>query len=203
MQQVLIRSDTIPISNGWYTDVSEEKLAPLSTWSKHHVYVIKGKDFKGYFHMTEPFTLAASAIASMAFTKFLESSAGEAAKKLTPAVLDKIDALRKKIWAKLRGIAEVDELNTTAEQNGKVTEQQIKLLTPHLESAMRDDMAFDKEIRSLAQQIQQDINISQGSDGEIWNVIGHAEKNEFTDNKAPIIKDNTGTVNINYGQTST
>ena len=36
------------------------------------------------------------------------------------------------------------------------------------------------------------------NDSELWNVIGKAEKNEFNDNKAPIIKDNAGTVNINY-----
>jgi tetratricopeptide (TPR) repeat protein len=34
---------------------------------------------------------------------------------------------------------------------------------------------------------------------ESWNVRGNAEKNEFTDNKAPIFKDNSGPVNINYG----
>ena len=35
---------------------------------------------------------------------------------------------------------------------------------------------------------------------ESWNVTGKAEQNLFTDNKAPIVKDNSGTVNINYGQ---
>ena len=34
---------------------------------------------------------------------------------------------------------------------------------------------------------------------ESWNVTGKAEQNLFTDNKAPIVKDNFGTVNINYG----
>ena len=35
---------------------------------------------------------------------------------------------------------------------------------------------------------------------ESWNVTGKAEQNLFIDNKAPIVKDNSGTVNINYGQ---
>jgi tetratricopeptide (TPR) repeat protein len=35
---------------------------------------------------------------------------------------------------------------------------------------------------------------------EFGNVTGKAEQNLFIDNKAPIIKDNSGTVNINYGQ---
>jgi len=42
-------------------------------------------------------TLTVGAIAALAFTKFLETSAGEAAKKLSPAVLNKMEALRQKI----------------------------------------------------------------------------------------------------------
>ena len=152
--------------------------------------------------MVDPVTLTVGSIAVLAFTKFLESSAGEAAKKLTPAVLDKIDTLRQTIWAKLRGIPDVDELNATAEKGGPVDEQNVKLLTPYLEAAMKADPAFDQQIRQLASEINQEINIQQGSGGEVWNVIGKAEKNEFTDNKAPIIKDNTGTINISYGQPS-
>ncbi len=41
-------------------------------------------------------------------------------------------------------------------------------------------------------------NETQGS--ESWNVTGKAEKNIFEGNNAPIVKDNFGTVNINYGQ---
>ena len=37
-------------------------------------------------------------------------------------------------------------------------------------------------------------------DSESWNVTGKAERNLFIDNKAPIVKDNFGTVTINYGQ---
>lgn len=152
--------------------------------------------------MADPVTLTvvASAILSLVFKPYLESTAEQVAEKLNPVVLSKINALRQKIWQKLRGIREVEELNKTVEAGGTVTEQQVKLLTPHLEAAMKDDPAFDREIRNLAQQIQQEININQGSGSEVWNVIGHAEKNEFIDNKAPVIKDNTGTININYGQ---
>ena len=39
--------------------------------------------------MTDPITLTAGAIATLAFTKFLESAAGEAGKKLTEATLEK------------------------------------------------------------------------------------------------------------------
>ncbi|MEN8443650.1 MAG: hypothetical protein ABG776_01420 [Cyanobacteria bacterium J06555_13] len=144
--------------------------------------------------------LTVGSIATLALTKFLESSAGEAAKQLTPTVLAKIDTLRQKIWTKLRGNPEVKALTTTIETIGQASEQQVQQLTPCLEKAMQADIAFAQEIRQLANEINQEINIHQGSDGEVWNVIGKAEKNEFTDNKAPIIKDNTGTVNISYGQ---
>ncbi|MEA5466845.1 hypothetical protein [Leptothoe sp. PORK10 BA2] len=150
--------------------------------------------------MADPVTLTVGSIAALAFTKFLESSAGEAAKQLTPAVLDKIDTLRQAIWAKLRGIPEVDALKVTVEKGGPVSEQQVQLLTPYLDAAMKADPAFAQELRQLASEINQEINIQQGSGGEVWNVIGKAEKNEFIDNKAPIIKDNTGTINISYGQ---
>jgi len=41
--------------------------------------------------MSEPATLTVGVIAALAFTKFLGSSAGEAAKKLTPLILEKED----------------------------------------------------------------------------------------------------------------
>jgi hypothetical protein len=64
--------------------------------------------------MADPVTLSVGAIAALAFTKFLESSAGEAAKKLTPALLDKIEALRQTIWTKLRSIPAVDGVQAIA-----------------------------------------------------------------------------------------
>jgi hypothetical protein len=67
---------------------------------------------------------------------------------------------------------------------------------------MRDDSAFADEVRSLAQTIQQSIQIADMSGGEVWNVVGKAEKNVYTDNKAPIMPDNSGTINITYNTTS-
>jgi hypothetical protein len=111
--------------------------------------------------MPEPVTLTVGAIAALAFTKFLESSAGEAAKKLTPLILEKIDTLRRKIWTRLRGIPEIDALQGTVEDSGKVTDPQINLLTPHLEAAMREDSTFAQEVRQLANEINQEINIGE------------------------------------------
>ncbi|AFY53612.1 hypothetical protein Riv7116_1038 [Rivularia sp. PCC 7116] len=53
--------------------------------------------------MAEPATLTATAIATLAFGKFIEGGAGKFAEKFTEAALQKMDELRKKIWNKLRG----------------------------------------------------------------------------------------------------
>ena len=135
--------------------------------------------------MTDPVTLTVGGIAALAFTQFLTTSVGESAKKLTPAVLSKIDTLRKKIWAKLRGIPEVDELNATADQGGTITEQQIKLLTPHLEAAMKNDDAFAKEVRALASEINQEINIGEILGRNIQNIYGGSPV-QINDPNAPV-----------------
>jgi hypothetical protein len=149
--------------------------------------------------MADPITLTVGTIAALAFTKFLESSAGEAAKQLTPAVINKIDTLRQKIWHKLRGIPEVDELNATVEGGGQVTEQQIKLLTPHLEAVMKADTSFAEEVRQLASEINQEINIGEILGENVMNVYGGSAV-QINNPNAPVIQGVTGgTININYG----
>ncbi|MEM9815536.1 MAG: hypothetical protein AAF827_03850 [Cyanobacteria bacterium P01_D01_bin.6] len=147
--------------------------------------------------MADPVTLTVGAIAALAFTKFLESSAEEAAKKLTPAVLDKIESLRQKIWAKLRGIPEVDELNTTVEQGGQVSEAQVKLLTPHLEAAMKGDESFAQAVRQLAGEINQEINIGEILGENVLNVYGGSAV-QINDPNAPVFTGDIsgGTINI-------
>ncbi|MEO0378344.1 MAG: hypothetical protein AAF329_27870 [Cyanobacteria bacterium P01_A01_bin.17] len=141
--------------------------------------------------MADPVTFTVGGIAALAFTTFLVTSVGEATKKLTPAVITKIDALRDKIWRKLRGIPEVDELNATIENGDKVTEQQIRLLTPHLEAAMKEDAEFGEEIRQLASEIDQEINIGEILGENVMNVYGGSAL-QINDPKAPIF---TGTIN--------
>ena len=133
--------------------------------------------------MADPITVGS--IAALAFTQFLTTSTSEIAKKLTPAVLSKIDALRKKIGAKLMGIPAVKELNATADRGGTITEQQIKLLTPDLEAAMKDDDAFAKEVRALASEINQEINIGEILGENVQNVYGGAAV-QINDPNAPV-----------------
>ena len=147
--------------------------------------------------MTDPVTIfTASAIADLAFREFIKSGAGEVAKKFSAEVIAKMNALRKMIVQKLRGKDEKLDMALTSAEKGDV--KAIATVGEYLESAMQDE-AFAQAVQSLAQQIQQDIDIQQGAGGEVWNVIGKAEKNVFTDNKAPIIKYSSGTVTINYG----
>jgi hypothetical protein len=150
--------------------------------------------------MTEPITLTVGAIAALAFTKFLESSAGEAAKKLTPAVLDKIEALRTRIWNRLRGIPEIDELNATVEKGEFVTDQQIKLLTPHLEAAMKEDNAFAQEVRQLANEINQEINIGEILGENVQNVYGGSAV-QINDPRAPIFTGDISGGNFTFNTT--
>ena len=147
--------------------------------------------------MTDPVTiLTASEIADLAFREFIKSGAGEVAKKFSAEAIAKLNELRKIIVQKLQGKDAKLDVALTGAEKGDV--QAIATVGEHLESAMQDE-AFAQQVQSLAQQIQQDIDIQQGAGGEVWNVIGKAEKNVFTDNKAPIIKDSSGTVNINHG----
>jgi len=147
--------------------------------------------------MTDPITIfTASAIADLAFREFIKSGAGEVAKKFSAEAIAKMNDLRKMIVHKLRGKDEKLNMALTEAEKGDL--KAIATVGEYLESAMQDE-TFAQQVQSLAQQIQQDIDIQQGAGGEVWNVIGKAEKNVFTDNKAPIIKDSSGTVTINYG----
>jgi len=61
--------------------------------------------------MADPVTtLTASAIATLAFQKFIDSAAGELAKKFSTEAIVKMDTLLKRIWAKLRGKPRVEEV---------------------------------------------------------------------------------------------
>ncbi len=148
--------------------------------------------------MTEPITLTVGTIAALAFTKFLESSTGEAGKQLTASVLKKIDILRNKICTKLRGIHEVDALHTSLNKGRKVTDEQINnVLVPHLESAMKDEF-FAKEVQQLAHEINQEISISEILGKNVMNVYGGSAV-QINDPTAPVIQGvSGGTINITY-----
>lgn len=147
---------------------------------------------------------SAIAIVSLAVTPFLNSEAGKAsvgkvAEKLTEGTLKKIGELWTLIHNKLRSkkLPEVDTAMVKAKEGDQAG---IDEVAKHLEQVMLVDKTFASEVQRLAQEIHQEIQVQQGAGSKIYNVFGgKVEENTFTDNKAPILKDNTGTVNINYG----
>ncbi len=149
--------------------------------------------------MVDALTLAAAqAIAKIALDKFVEGGAGELGKKMTEKITTLVQKLGHLVWQRaIKGKPEEAKVLTAAEQQ---TPDDMKNLTQYLFGVWQRDPNLAKEVQQLVQEIHQEITIGQQQGGEVWNVYGgKAEKNEFTDNKAPIVKDNTGTINISYG----
>lgn len=104
--------------------------------------------------MAEPITtLTASAIATLAFQKFIESGAGELAKKFSMEAIAKMDVLLKRIWVKLRGKPRVEEVKATLDQTHQITPEQINQVAAYLQVAMDEDPHFASDIQMMAQEI--------------------------------------------------
>ncbi len=101
----------------------------------------------------EPMTLTAGAIATLAFQKFLDAGAGKLAEKFTEAAIVKMDDLRKRIWAKLRGRPRVEEVKAIVEQKAEISQEQVNQLAAYLQVAMDDDPQFAREIQMIAHEI--------------------------------------------------
>ena len=101
--------------------------------------------------MADPLTLTAGAIATLAFQKFIEAGAGELAKKFTTDAIAKMDELRQKVVAKLRGKSErVDEALAKAEQGDRVA---LDTIAKNLDVVMDDYPDFATEVKVLAHEI--------------------------------------------------
>lgn len=97
--------------------------------------------------------MTASFIATLAFQKFIESGAGELAKKFTTEAIAKMDILLKRIWGKLSGKPRIEEIKSSLDKTPKVTPEQINQVAAYLQVAMDDDPAFAKDVQMLAQEI--------------------------------------------------
>lgn len=154
--------------------------------------------------MVEPLTVVALAFSTLKAVansepgkKFVEGVIGKVAENFTETAQKKIDRLRQFIVQKLKGNADATTALKEVSETG--SETALRDVADYLNMAMRKDEAFTRQVLQLTQEIQQEVNINQMQGGEVWNVVGNAQKNVFSDNKAPIVKDNTGTVHINYG----
>ena len=149
--------------------------------------------------------LLATPIAKIVLEKFYEgigSKLGEAVvEKLPVAVQEKIQQLGQLVWGRcLQRASDAGQAEQLLTAAASGSEEALKNLELGVNQVLEADPALKSEAEKIATEINQQIQIGEMSGGEVWNVFGgKAEKNEFTDNKAPIVKDNTGTVNINYG----
>jgi hypothetical protein len=112
--------------------------------------------------MAEPVTaVTASVIATLAFQKFIESGAGELAKKFTGAAISKMDELRQKIWDKLRGkSSRVDEALAQVEQGNRAA---LETIAKHLDVLMDENPDFAREVQAIAQAINAGKLLDQSS----------------------------------------
>lgn len=123
--------------------------------------------------MADPITITASAIATLAFQKFIESSAGDLAKKFTSAAINTMGTLANRIWAKMKGKAHVETIKTEIEQTHKMIPEQVDKIATYLEVAMDEDEKFADEIRMLAHEINAGKVVDQSSTTQ--NIHDHAK----------------------------
>jgi hypothetical protein len=130
--------------------------------------------------------LTAGAIATLAFN----TAFGETIKNLTKATLEKIDALRKKIWDKTRGKAGAQ---TALEKAEKGSQTDLEKVAQYLQAVMLEDPGFATEIEKLARGIQQEINIGNVQGQNLQNLYnGEAQQNNANNTNAPVIQGGNG-----------
>jgi hypothetical protein len=108
--------------------------------------------------MVDPATLAAGAIAKIAFDEFVKSGAGEVAKKTVGGAIDLVKGLRDKIRDKFQGDKKAEKALAQVTQDG--SSAALTKLEVYLDDAMAEDPTFAHDIRQVAQQI---INIQNQS----------------------------------------
>jgi len=100
--------------------------------------------------MSDPIT--ASLLVGLAAQKFIESSAGELAKKFTTEAIAKIPELWQQIKNRLQGkSAKVDEALVKLESGDRTA---IDTVTKNLDVILDDEPEFANELKLLAQTIQ-------------------------------------------------
>jgi hypothetical protein len=134
--------------------------------------------FEGAKFMVDPATAAtaftAAKITELAFQKFIESSAGELAKKFTENAIAKMDDLRKKIWARLRGKPGVETALSKVEKEGSKAD--LENIAAYLQVAMLEDPKFAADIQAIAHE----ITLEQKQDNSTMTQINYGGTNYQT-----------------------
>ena len=126
----------------------------------------------------EPITLSTvTAIATLAFQKFLETSAGELSTKFTSVAISKMDQLRKMIWQKLRGNSDAENALKNIEDR---KEKDLSEVATYLKAAMNKDPEFTSQIEIIADEInagklQDNSQITQNVYDNATGIIGKAQ----------------------------
>ena len=125
--------------------------------------------------MSDPVSLTAGAIATIALQRFLESGAGKLGEKYTMEAIAKMESLLKRIWTKLRGKPRIEEVKALVEKTQTITPEQINQIAAYLQVAMDDDPKFADEICLMAQEIN--AGKLQDNSNMVQNVTGDNNMN--------------------------
>jgi hypothetical protein len=118
--------------------------------------------------MADPLT--AGALVALAAQKFIESSAGELAKKFTTEAIAKIPELWQQIKNKLQGrSAKVDEALVKLEAGDR---SGIDTVAKNLDGVLDEDETFAALLQKLAQEINTGQILQMGLDGITANRVG-------------------------------
>ena len=126
----------------------------------------------------EPITLSAvTAIATLAFKKFLETSTEELSTKFTSVAISKMEQLRKMIWQKLQGNSDAENALKNIEEG---TEQDLSEVATYLKAAMNKDPEFTSQIQTIAQEfnagkLQDNSNMEQNNYDQSTGFMTKAE----------------------------
>ena len=119
--------------------------------------------------MSDPLTLTASALVTLATQKFVESGAGELAKKLTTESIAKIPELWQQIKNKLQGRStKVDEALVKLESGDQ---SGIDTVAKNLDVVLDEDEAFAELLQRLVQEINAGQILQVGLDGITANRV--------------------------------
>jgi len=140
----------------------------------------------------DPVTLTVGAIVSLILNKALETST----EKLTEAGLEKLNQLRQVVVAKFQG---KDEVLAALDSAPGDLEDAEETLNYHLKRTMKAEPDFDREVRSLAAAVYQEIQVDNTQGRNVQQVFG-GKATQINDAQGPILSDiSGGTINITYG----
>lgn len=124
---------------------------------------------------------AAQAIAKVAFDKFVEGGAGELGKKTTEGITKLIQKLGEAVWQKaIKDKPQVEKVLAGAAQDSLEDAQKLK---NYLNGLWKADEAFEKEVKTLVNEIYQVIQFENCDAENVLNVFGSGTGQQFNNRK--------------------